>query len=58
MLSSSTTSENKWINNNKDFETCNVKILTNTTGMVIVEGIIKDPLRSKLLSNNKQNHLK
>jgi len=43
-----------WSKNNKHFETCNITVSTNLKKQVVVDGIIKDPLRSILLSTGKQ----
>jgi hypothetical protein len=43
-----------WSKNNKHFETCNITVSTNLKKQVVVDGIIKDPLRSLLLSTGKQ----
>ena len=48
---------NKWSKNNMFFETCNLTISNNTNKQTIVEGIIKDPLRSQLLSLGKQVYI-
>lgn len=44
----------KWSKNNLFFQTCNVTVSSNPDRQTIIEGIIKDPLRSKLLSLGKQ----
>jgi hypothetical protein len=43
-----------WSKNNKHFKTCNITVSTNPKKQVVVDGIIKDPLRSTLLSVGKQ----
>jgi len=44
----------KWSKDNKYFESCDVTVSTNPGKQTIVEGVIKDPLRSRLLSIGKQ----
>jgi hypothetical protein len=43
-----------WSKYNKNFETCNITVSTNPNKQLVVDGIIKDPLRSTLLSLDKQ----
>ena len=43
-----------WNKTNKFFETCNVTVSTNPLKQTIVNGVIKDPLRSQLLTLGKQ----
>ena len=45
---------NNWLRNNKNFETCNITVSTNSKKQLVVDGIIKDPLKSTLLSSGKQ----
>jgi len=44
----------KWAKDNKLFKTCNLTVSTNPEKQTIIEGVIKDPLRSRLLSLGKQ----
>jgi hypothetical protein len=43
-----------WNKTNKFFETCNITVSTNPLKQTIVNGVIKDPLRSQLLTLGKQ----
>lgn len=45
---------NKWSKNIFYFETCYIAVFNNRNKQVVVEGIIREPLRSKLLSYGKQ----
>jgi hypothetical protein len=40
----------KWNKTNNFFETCNITVNINPLKQTIVNGILKDPLRSQLLS--------
>jgi hypothetical protein len=43
-----------WSIYNKYFETCDIIVSTNPKRQVVIDGIIKDPLRSTLLSTGSQ----
>ena len=43
-----------WSKNSRSFDSCNITIYTNPKKQLVVDGIIKEPLRSGLLSIQKQ----
>ena len=45
---------NNWNKTDKNFDTCNITIHINLLKQTIITGIIKEPLRSQLLSLGKQ----
>ena len=44
----------KWDKNNIYFDSCNITVNTNPGKQTVIEGVIKEPLRSRLLSLGKQ----
>lgn len=47
----------KWKRFDKNFETCKLQVSVNPLRQTVIEGIIKDPLRSRLLSLGKQTYI-
>lgn len=43
----------RWTKTDRVFESCDVAVSTNQSGCVVFEGVVKDPLRSRLLTTGK-----